>query len=81
MRTTIDRAGRVVLPKPMRDALGLAEGGDVDVELIDGIVTIAPPSVPKHIEQRDGRAVIVADDELPPLTDQVVADTLDSIRP
>jgi AbrB family looped-hinge helix DNA binding protein len=30
MRTTIDRAGRVVIPKTLRDALGL-EAGEVDL--------------------------------------------------
>lgn len=36
MRTTIDAAGRVVIPKPIRDALGLVGGTEVDVEL-DGV--------------------------------------------
>lgn len=81
MRTTIDRAGRLVLPKAYRDALGLSEGGEVDIELSDGIVTVTPPTVAKRIEHRGGRAVIVAADPLPALTDDVVADTLDGIRP
>ena len=81
MRTTIDRAGRLVLPKSMRDALGLGEGGEVDLELADGYVTISPPTVAKRLDVRGGRAVIVSDEPLPPLTDDVVADTLDAIRP
>ena len=35
MRTTIDAAGRVVLPADVRDALGLAAGSEVDLVLID----------------------------------------------
>ena len=31
MRTTIDKAGRVVIPKPLREQVGLAEG---EVELV-----------------------------------------------
>jgi AbrB family looped-hinge helix DNA binding protein len=36
MKTTIDKAGRVVIPKPIRDALGLHAGTEVDIE-IDGV--------------------------------------------
>lgn len=31
METTIDSVGRVVVPKPLRDALGLAPGATVDI--------------------------------------------------
>ncbi|MGI8652333.1 MAG: AbrB/MazE/SpoVT family DNA-binding domain-containing protein, partial [Geodermatophilaceae bacterium] len=31
MRTTIDRLGRLVIPKSIRDELGLAGGGEVDI--------------------------------------------------
>ncbi len=80
MRITIDRAGRLVLPKPIREALGLVDGGDVDIQLVDGHVTITPPIVAKRVEYRDGRAVIVADEPLPPLTDQIVRATLEETR-
>ncbi len=35
MRTTIDKAGRVVIPKQMRDDLGLRAGTEVDI-VVDG---------------------------------------------
>jgi len=39
MRLKIDKAGRVVLPKPVRDRLGLHEGSDLEVvETSEGIV-------------------------------------------
>ena len=31
METTIDSAGRIVVPKPLRDALGLTPGTTLDV--------------------------------------------------
>lgn len=31
METTVDSVGRIVVPKPMRDALGLVAGSTVDV--------------------------------------------------
>lgn len=35
MRTTIDSAGRIVIPRDIREAAGLAGGVEVDVELND----------------------------------------------
>ena len=82
MRATIDAAGRVVIPKPLRDGIGLSDGGEVEIVLTDGALVIAPPTVRKRVEERDGRAVILADEEadLPPLGDAVVRDVLDGTR-
>ena len=80
MRTTIDSAGRLVVPKSLREAIGLGDGGEVEIQLNDGALLIAPPTVRKRIEDRDGRATIVAEEELPPLPDRVVRDVLDSVR-
>ena len=39
MTLKIDKAGRIVLPKPIRDRLGLRDGGDLEVEeRQDGVV-------------------------------------------
>lgn len=80
MRTTMDAAGRVVIPKALREAIGLSDGGEIEIQLVDGALVVAPPSVRKRIEERDGRATIVAEHDLPPLPDQVVRDMLDSVR-
>jgi AbrB family looped-hinge helix DNA binding protein len=80
MRATIDAAGRVVIPKSLRDAIGLGDGGEVEIQLTDGALLVSPPTVRKHVESRDGRAIIVAEEELPPLSDHVARDVLDAIR-
>lgn len=80
MRATIDAAGRVVIPKSLREAIGLGDGGEIEIQLVDGALLVAPPTVRKRIEDRDGRATIVPDEDLPPLPDRVVRDVLDSIR-
>lgn len=80
MRTTIDTAGRMVIPKPLREAIGLGDGGEVEIQLVDGALVVAPPTVRKRIEYRDGRVTIVADEALPPLPDRVVRDVLAAVR-
>lgn len=45
MRTTIDGAGRVVVPKPVRDAAGLVAGSEVDIEWDGESVRLSAPAV------------------------------------
>jgi AbrB family looped-hinge helix DNA binding protein len=81
MRTTIDKAGRIVVPKAMREELGLAGGQEVEITAADGEIVISPVSVPKRLViAEDGRPVIVADGPMPPLTDEIVRATLEAIR-
>lgn len=80
MITTMDRAGRVVVPKAMREAISLDAGGDVEIALDDGRIVISPAPVGKRLEMRDGRPVVVADRPIPPLTDETVRATLEAIR-
>ncbi len=42
MTATIDSAGRVVIPKSLRDRAGLAPGTEVDFRFHDGMIEIAP---------------------------------------
>lgn len=44
MHTTIDAAGRVVVPKPLRDELGLAAGTELEMTAVDGHLELAIPS-------------------------------------
>lgn len=56
MRTTIDKAGRLVIPKPLRDAVGLT-AGEVDLELVGAELRVRPVSS-EGIVEKDGRLVI-----------------------
>ena len=81
METTIDRAGRLVLPKAVRAALGLLDGGRVEISERDGEVTIRPLPAAKHLSRTvGGQLVCVADDEIPTLTVDAVRDALESGR-
>lgn len=58
MRTTIDAAGRVVVPKPLRDQVGLRPG---PVELfVDGSGLRIEPVLTAELTESDGRLVVSA---------------------
>lgn len=67
MRATIDKAGRLVIPKPLRDLLGLRPG-EVEVTA-DGAALRVEPLADESLDLVDGKLVIPAggvpiDDEL-----------------
>ena len=80
MKTTIDGAGRLVIPKAIRDEAGLHAGAEVDVYFRDGRIEIDPITVPRRLVERDGRFVIEAEGDVPPLTDDDVRGILERIR-
>jgi AbrB family looped-hinge helix DNA binding protein len=43
VRTTIDSAGRVVIPKRIRDRLALTGGEELEIEEADGLIEIRRP--------------------------------------
>jgi AbrB family looped-hinge helix DNA binding protein len=42
MRTTVDRFGRVVVPKAMRERLGLRAGTEIEIEAAEGHLSLRP---------------------------------------
>jgi AbrB family looped-hinge helix DNA binding protein len=80
MRTTIDGAGRIVIPKGIRDEAGLKAGTEIDIELRDGRIEIEPASVSMRLVIRDGNPVIETDVEMPVLTADEVRDVLERVR-
>jgi AbrB family looped-hinge helix DNA binding protein len=47
MKTTIDGAGRVIVPKKIRDAVGLEDGSEIDVRAENGVIQMAPIAPPE----------------------------------
>lgn len=80
MKATIDPAGRLVIPKRIRDRLGLR--GDEQVEITERDGRIEIELAPTDVELvRDGSVLVARPDrELPPLTDEIVRETLDRVR-
>ena len=81
MRTTIDGAGRIVVPKSVRDAMGLSAGREVDVAYTDGRIEIeiAPADVDVEIAA-DRLPRVVHLGEHPPLTDEMIRAAIEATR-
>jgi AbrB family looped-hinge helix DNA binding protein len=77
MRATIDRAGRLVIPRPLRDRIGLAHGGEVELELDGAAVRIEPVSG-RALKEVDGLLVIPASGQR--LTGAAVRELIDADR-
>ena len=80
MKTTIDAAGRIVVPISLRQALGLKPGQPLEIRAGDGRLEIEVATTPMRLQRRGKGIVAVPDAELPPLTAELVRDTLERVR-
>lgn len=80
MKTTIDKAGRIVIPKAIRDEIGLAGGELLDVSARDGRIEIEIPQTPMRLVRRGKGLVAVADADMPTLTAAAVREVLEQVR-
>ena len=78
MRATIDAAGRVVIPKPLRERLGFTPGTELEIEAVDSRLEITAPS---RVSLQNGPhgAVFIAE-AAPALTAESVRDILETGR-
>lgn len=68
MSITIDAAGRVVIPQPVRRRLGLNAGSRLDVEEIDGGIVLRPESRVTIETAADGLPILRASADAEPVT-------------
>ena len=80
MKTTIDRAGRIVVPKALRERMRLEAGGEVELVERDGVLEITVAPIAATIRSTADGPVAVAPAGTAELTDDIVRDTLDQIR-
>lgn len=76
MRSTIDAAGRLVIPKAIREAAGLTPETPLEIRLHEGRVEIEPAPLEVHVEMRRGVAVAVPTEPVPPVT----SDEVEAVR-
>src|SRR5215471_16528337 len=77
METVIDQAGRIVLPKPIRDALGLLPGTRVDISPYGAGAQVVPAGRTARLVEEDGVLVSAGDT---PVDDGVVFALIDAGR-
>ena len=80
MLATIDGGGRVVVPKDVRERLGLRPGAQVELSEIDGVLEIAPVVTTMTVVERDGVVVLQAPAPMPALTAEQVRAVQETIR-
>ncbi|HEX3434785.1 MAG TPA: AbrB/MazE/SpoVT family DNA-binding domain-containing protein [Solirubrobacteraceae bacterium] len=80
MRVAIDGVGRIVIPKPMRDALGVDGPTELELTERDGALELTVPYIKAHLEDRDGFTVIVPDEPVPTLTTEMVREEIERSR-
>ncbi|MGD1057287.1 MAG: AbrB/MazE/SpoVT family DNA-binding domain-containing protein [Solirubrobacteraceae bacterium] len=80
MRVAIDGVGRLVIPKTLRDELGLRGPTDLELTAIDGRLEVTVADVPARVEDRDGFPVIVTDEPMAPMSVAEAAEAVDRVR-
>jgi AbrB family looped-hinge helix DNA binding protein len=77
METKIDAVGRVVVPKPLRDALGLSAGSTVDISRYGPGLQLVPAGRTARLAEESG--VLVATGETV-IDDDTVFGLIDASR-
>ncbi len=68
MTVTMDRSGRLVVPKPIREEVGLRPGAPLRIRVRDGRIEIEPGYLEVRIVERGGFHVAEPLEPLPPLS-------------
>lgn len=80
MRTTIDKAGRLVVPKSVRKAAQLEPGTEVEVRVVAGRVELEAVPMDVSLEHRGKLLVAVPRRARKKLTKSEVEATIDAVR-
>ncbi|HXH56770.1 AbrB/MazE/SpoVT family DNA-binding domain-containing protein [Iamia sp.] len=77
MEASIDSVGRIVIPKGLRDALGLVSGSSVDLSLYGSGLQLVPSGRTARLVESDG--VLVAESDIA-IDDDTVLGLIDAGR-
>jgi AbrB family looped-hinge helix DNA binding protein len=78
MYVSIDSAGRVVVPKHLRDQLGFSPDTPLEIDVVDGHLEMSVPYEPAKIVEGPHGPVIAATGT--PITDEEIRRTLEAVR-
>jgi AbrB family looped-hinge helix DNA binding protein len=77
MKAKVDSVGRIVVPKPLREAVGLTPGSTVDVSRYGSGLQISPAGRAARLVEEDGVLVATGDSTI---NDEDVFGLIDSGR-
>ncbi len=77
METTIDSLGRIVVPKALRDALGLTAGTTVDISRYGAGLQLIPGGRTARLVEEGGRLVAASATRV---TDEMMYDLIEAGR-
>ena len=77
MEATVDSVGRIVVPKPLRDALGLRPGSTVDISRYGAGLQVVPTGRTARLVDEDGALVATGETAI---DDDVVFGLIDAGR-
>ncbi|MGH8776844.1 MAG: AbrB/MazE/SpoVT family DNA-binding domain-containing protein [Jiangellaceae bacterium] len=80
MRVTIDGAGRIVVPKAVRNELNLEGGTTLEIRVHNGRLELEPTVAPMRLVRRGKSLVATTDEPLPRLGPDDVRAVIESIR-
>jgi AbrB family looped-hinge helix DNA binding protein len=80
MTTTIDRAGRLVIPSEIRREAGIEPGTPVEVRCRDGVIEIEPKPLEVRLKRKGRWLVAEPTRKIPPLTAETVERTRRAIQ-
>jgi AbrB family looped-hinge helix DNA binding protein len=76
-RLTVDKLGRIVLPKPVREKLDLAAGDQLELEALEDRVTLRPVRGNAQLRKKRGVWVFRSGE---PLSAATVRETVERVR-
>jgi AbrB family looped-hinge helix DNA binding protein len=81
MEVGVDGVGRVVIPKGVRERLGITGPGRLELTEVEGGVVLSPVSGTTRLVERDGLKVVERTVEGPRLDWEAVRQVLEGQRP